>query len=286
MQETHTASSSDIGSCLGRDVPVATPCLIFDPGGQPSPVVYYSIYNELDPTLAGFAASISTIPDPPITSAPDRLRATWRWSRACDTSPRDPLLPINPGYIRYMYHEWAHDFMKYPVPMAVDLLFGAVPTTDPSTSAPDPSLLVPPPLPTHMIDRVEAALELASFLRDAPVDRDRTIMFFAQALTVADRDYSIQDAVSVGDNFQLPADALLRDVKRLVSSGGDLVHLARHVQHERSQGRLSVRRINLSLDRQDIDNSTPRLHLSPSLKLDFARLARLAHHGIKLAPYL
>jgi len=175
--------------------------------------------------------------------------------------------------------------MKYHVPMAVDLLFGAVPTTDPSTSAPDPSLLVPPPLPTHMIDRVEAALELASFLRDAPVDRDRTIMFFAQALTVADRDYSIQDAVSVGNNFQLPAHALLRDVRRLVSSGGDLVHLARHVQHERSQGRLSVRRINLSLDRQDIDNSTPRLHLSPSLKLDFARLARLAHHGIKLPIY-
>ena len=270
---------------LNRDSPAPTPCLIFDPGGLPTPEVYCRRYTELDPIIIQFVASMNASQDAYTTLAPNSLRAKWQWMRACDDAPRDSLLPINPGYIRYMYHEWSHSFMQYPVPMAVDLLFGSIPSTNPSTSTAESSLQAPPPLPGHILERVEAALELATFLRDAPVNRERTIAFFSQALTVADRDYSIQDAVSVGDNFQLPTEELLRDVRRLVSSGGDLVHLARHVQHERSHGRLSIHRIDLSLDRRDIEGSTPRLHLSPSLKLDFARLARLAHHGIKLPTY-
>jgi hypothetical protein len=175
--------------------------------------------------------------------------------------------------------------MNYEVPMAVDLL-GHFETSsspfNPTQLSKQPSL---PVLPPEIALRVDKALLLAERLRNSPIDRASALDFFAEAYTVGDRDFGVQEAITSGNNFQLPLDEITRDLAAVVECDGSLVELASKVKSEQSSTRLSHDRIVLSLDRPGLDGKTPRMCLTVPDQIDFVRLGRLAHTGITLPIY-
>jgi len=226
---------------------------------------------------------------PPISCRNDcdflQRRARWFWSDAIDPEERDSLVAINPGFIRYLYHQWSLIFMDYKVPVAVDLLSHFEPSNSPFNPI---QLSKQPPLPVLPPDialRVDKALLLAERLRNSPIDRAPALDFFAEAYTVADRDFGVQEAIISGNNFQLPLDEVQRDLAAVVECNGNLVTLASRIKNEQSSYRLSLERIVLSLNRPGLDGESPRTHLTQPDQIDFIRLGRLAHTGITLPIY-
>ena len=260
-------------------------CLVFDPGGVCPHIDYCISFPDTDPLMSQFMHSVMN----PCHSLPSarlstRERSCWRLLPPDTLIQHDSLLSVDPGFICHLYHEWSVRFIDYPVPIATDLLTRYPPTS--VTRAPTIETgYTPLPLPDGIRSLVDQAIELATFLHTSPVDSERAYAFFAEAYKVVDTDYSIQDAVDAGEGFQMPIDGMNRDVHHLVRYGGNLVNMAKEVQCSQAHLRLSVDRINLSLDRGSLHGGTPRRLLSPSLPVDFIRLARLAHHGIKLPSY-
>jgi len=70
----------------------------------------------------------------------------------------------------------------------------------PSQLSKQPSL---PVLPPEIALRVDKALLLAERLRNSPIDRASALDFFAEAYTVGDRDFGVQEAITSGNNFLL-----------------------------------------------------------------------------------
>jgi hypothetical protein len=121
--EPHLARSLDEDKAPRVTSQGEAPVRIFDPGGELSPQEYCDAFSIVDPCLLTFSAFISSPPPQRAVDVEFTLRrASWYWSDALDPANRDSLVPINPGFIRQLYHQWSLQFMDYPLPIAVNLL--------------------------------------------------------------------------------------------------------------------------------------------------------------------
>jgi hypothetical protein len=262
------------------------PQRLFDPGGELSPQEYCESFSIMDPHLLAFSTFISSLP-PQCERDCDFIlrRASWYWPDALDPPERDSLVAINPGFIRQLYHQWSLQFMDYQLPIAVDLLSRYEASCSPFNPIQTSTKLPLPVLPPQIVTRVDQALLLAAQMRQEPINRVSALDFFAEAYTVADRDFGVQEAIRSGNDFQLPTEEIVRDLAAVADCGGSLVEMASRVQRQQAPTRLSLARIQLSVDRLGLDGTSSRRHLTADQQIDFIRLARLAHTGIELPLY-
>ena len=276
----------DEGAILPLPLRSVEPQRHFDPGGELSIQEYCDAFSIVDPHLLAFSTFISS---PPHQGGVDceffLQRASWYWTDALDPDERDSLVAVNPGFIRQLYHQWSLQFMNYNLPIAVDLLSRYDASCSPFNPIQLSTNLTLPVLPPSIATRVDQALHLAAQMRREPINRASALDFFAEAYTVADREFGVQEAIRSGNNFQLPTGEIIRDLAAVADCGGSLVEMVRTVQRQQAPTRLSLARIQLSLDRLGLDGTSPRMHLSPDQQIDFFRLARLAHTGIELPFY-
>lgn len=108
---------------------------------------------------------------------------------------------------------------------------------------------------------------------------------FSDAFLLASKEYGIEEAVAIGNNFRIPTTILSRDLRSLVDCNGSLRQLASRVMTERSSQRISIERIEAALDRPDLQGRCPRDSLDLEHTLDALRLARLAAGGIPIPRY-
>jgi len=108
---------------------------------------------------------------------------------------------------------------------------------------------------------------------------------FSDAFLLASKEYGIEEAIAIGNNFRIPTHLLTRDLRGLVDCGGNLRQLALRVMTERSSQRISIQRIDAVLNRFDRQGQCPRDYLTPESTLDALRLARLAAGGIPIPRY-
>lgn len=115
----------------GSPTPEDAPIRVYDPGGS-AVLEYCRSYQVVDEALLEFSTIVTT---QPISCRKDleflQRRTSWFWSDALDPEERDSLVAINPGFIRYLYHQWSLNFMEYKVPVAVDLLSHFEPSNSP-----------------------------------------------------------------------------------------------------------------------------------------------------------
>ena len=262
------------------------PQRLFDPGGELSPQEYCESFSIMDPHLLAFSTFISSLPPQGEQDCDFILRrASWYWPDALDPPERDSLVAINPGFIRQLYHQWSLQFMDYQLPIAVDLLSRYEASCSPFNPIQTSTKLPLPVLPPQIVTRVDLALLLAAQMRQEPINRVSALDFFAEAYTVADRDFGVQEAIRSGNDFQLPTEEIVRDLAAVADCGGSLVEMASRVQRQQAPTRLSLARIQLSVDRLGLDGTSSRRHLTADQQIDFIRLARLAHTGIELPLY-
>jgi len=108
---------------------------------------------------------------------------------------------------------------------------------------------------------------------------------FSDAFTLASKEYGIEEAIAIGNNFRIPTNHLTRDLRELVACQGSLRRLASQVMTNRSSQRLSLDRIEAVLARPSLDGRCLRTFLSAESALDLIRLARLAIVGIPIPRY-
>ena len=271
---------------LPLPLPSEEPQRLFDPGGELSPQEYCESFSIMDPHLLAFSTFISSLPPQGEQDCDFILRrASWYWPDAFDPPERDSLVAINPGFIRQLYHQWSLQFMDYQLPIAVDLLSRYEASCSPFNPLQTSTKLPLPVLPPQIVTRVDLALLLAAQMRQEPINRVSALDFFAEAYTVADRDFGVQEAIRSGNDFQLPTEEIVRDLAAVADCGGSLVEMASRVQRQQAPTRLSLARIQLSVDRLGLDGTSSRRHLTADQQIDFIRLARLAHTGIELPLY-
>ena len=217
------------------------PQRLFDPGGELSPQEYCESFSIMDPHLLAFSTFISSLP-PQCERDCDFIlrRASWYWPDALDPPERDSLVAINPGFIRQLYHQWSLQFMDYQLPIAVDLLSRYEASCSPFNPIQTSTKLPLPVLPPQIVTRVDQALLLAAQMRQEPINRVSALDFFAEAYTVADRDFGVQEAIRSGNDFQLPTEEIVRDLAAVADCGGSLVEMASRVQRQQAPTRLSL----------------------------------------------
>jgi hypothetical protein len=71
-------------------------------------------------------------------------------------------------------------------------------------------------------------------MRREPINRASALDFFAEAYTVADREFGVQEAIRSGNNFQLPTGEIIRDLAAVADCGGSLVEMVRTVQRQQA----------------------------------------------------
>lgn len=166
-------------------------------------------------------------------------------------------------------------------------LLHILPTQDhldlPSKSTPvrhQPPLSTRPPKLDTLLTRT------SQYWGDLPQERQAELEdILEEAFALASREYGVSDAVAAGNAYVVPTNLLTRDLQRLVDCGGNLRSMASDIRQERSDQRLSLDRIQASLDRKGVDGTTPRSILSTSTTVDALRLARLAEDGIPIPRY-
>ena len=142
---------------------------------------------------------------------------------------------------------------------------------------------LPIPAPPSLGPIVKRTSQYWSDLSPERVQELERIM--EEAFHLASRDYGIPEAIDAGRNFQLPTVNLTRDLRNLVQHGGSLRAMTASVQASRSDQRLSLERISVSLDRIGVCGVTPRQLLQSPTCVDTLRLARLAVEGITIPRY-
>ena len=264
---------------------------IFDPGGTSTVQSYLDRYEPNNPETDNITSILATgtthrAREQDITLAADRSR--WRWTEAVDPLERDSTVAINPGFIRALYSQWATTFTDYDVQIAVDLTEGPPHSCDPSNpeQIENPATREPT-LTQDAQERLKKAVGLASWMHDSPgsLSQEDLYHLLVSAYVLADDEYGSDAAEALGKGFKLPVESMSRDPKALLKHGGDLIHLAEATRLDQAATRLTLQRIELSLNRLGVSGSSPRALLSSSLQVDFARLSRLAMTGIPLPTY-
>lgn len=268
----------------------------FDTGG-PSPEAYLQEYvnnngDALYPTCAAVLDFASRLKDESQSnpwSAVESLRQAW--------TPPSPFpclgseFAADPGIVRANYDSWilatAANCPLLHTPAVTDSL-GACVTPMRDTATPGASLR--PEREEQIAHERQRATDL---LRTTPPywgpltseQLDALEDTFSEAFLLASKEYGIEEAIAIGNNFRIPTALLTRDLRNLVECEGSLRQLASRVMLERSSQRISIERIDAALNRPDLRGLCPRDSLTGEATLDALRLARLAAEGIPIPRY-
>ena len=270
--------------------------VVFDPG-IPSPEVYLQQY------LSNEASSTSPIRTAVLDFA-CRLKVkgqtgTWPlveerrrlWNPPSHLPCLGSEIALDPGVVRANYDSWilatAADCPLLQIQAVIDSL--GVYTTPPLDTSSSGSSLRPDKEAQIVLERQVAAGILKTnppyWGPLTPEQLKALEDIFSDAFLLASKEYGIEEAVAIGNNFRIPTTLLSRDLKSLVECKGSLRLLASRVMVERSPQRISIERIEAALNRLDLHGCCPRDSLNSESTLDALRLARLAAGGIPIPRY-
>ena len=256
----------------------------FDPGRREvvdAVGAYTSQFVPEDGVIRGFADNLLTKKEDPQGRSSERN--LWQWLEATDPSTRDLSLPINPSFMKGLYAEWSRCFVSYKVEMS-----SLTPMEDLSSDTTHPQQAEDraalPVLPETFRTTICRSLEIAGWMQST-VDFPAVEPMFQEAYSLADMEYGVAEAVKSGDGYKLPMDKLIRDMLRMEANDGSLEALAQETLTRREPVRLSITRIELSLDRLGLDERSARTGMSTDVAIDLIRLARIALRGPILPEY-
>lgn len=270
--------------------------MVFDPG-ELSPEAYLQEYVSNNggvpsPTCAvvsDFASRLRDKGQSTLRLHSERLRQAWfpPSSFPCLGSE----IAADPGIVRANYDSWilatAADCPLLHTQAVTDSL-GASVTSMRDTSTPGDSLR-----PEREEEIAQERQRATDLLRTTPAywgsltsEQLRALEdTFSEAFLLASKEYGIEEAIAIGNNFRIPTALLTRDLRNLVECEGSLRQLASRVMSERSSQRISIERIDAALNRPDLRGRFPRDSLTGESTLDALRLARLAAGGIPIPRY-
>lgn len=270
--------------------------MVFDPG-RSTPESYLQKYvnnnvGVASPTCAAVLEFASRLGDECQTStwpAVERCRQAWTPPSPFPCSGSE--IAADPGLVRANYDSWilttAAECPLLHTQAVIDSLGSDV--TTPRDTAPPGSSLRP-----NQEERISQERQVAAdLLRTTPpywgpLTSEQLGALedtFSEAFLLASKEYGIEEAIAIGNNFRIPTALLTRDLKNLVGCEGSLRQLAAQVMIERSSQRISVERIDAVLNRPDLQGRYPRDSLTVESTLDAIRLARLAAGGIPIPRY-
>lgn len=268
----------------------------FDPGGS-SPQAYLEEYVGNNAGVSSPACAIvldfsSRLRDEcqsDFWPTVERRRQAW--------TPPSPFpclgseIAADPGLVRTNYDSWilttAADCPLLHIEAAIDSL-GTSATLTCDTAAPVDSLR--PDREEQIAQERQLATDLLITTPPywGPLTQQQLGALeetFSEAFLLASKEYGIEEAIAIGNNFRIPTALLTRDLRTLVECDGSLRQLASRVMTERSSQRISIERIDAALNRLDLHGRCPRDSLTVESTLDAIRLARLAAGGIPIPRY-